>query len=118
MSPRYTVTVHCRALPNSKERLLLRERDGIYVKTIVTKTAGRTVLAMALILMAKSLSAQEARRTISSPVPVYPDVAKRIHLVGVVKMTVVVAPDGHIKETRVIGGHSVPVKSRRGKLTD
>jgi len=66
---------------------------------------------MALILMAKSLSAQEARKTISSPVPVYPDVAKRIHLVGVVKMTVVVAPDGHIKETRVIGGHPLLVNS-------
>ncbi len=81
------------------------------MKTIVTKTAGRTVLAMALILMATSLSAQEARKTISNPVPVYPDVAKRIHLVGVVKMTVVVAPDGHIKETRVIGGHPLLVSS-------
>jgi TonB family protein len=44
-------------------------------------------------------------------VPVYPEVAKRLRLVGVVKVQVVVAPDGRIKETRVIGGHPVLVSS-------
>src|SRR6266436_6978092 len=82
----------------------------IYVKTIVT-TAARTVLAMTLILPALSLPAQETRKAISNPVPVYPEVAKRLHLVGVVKMIVVVAPDGRIKETRVIGGHPLLVSS-------
>ncbi len=83
----------------------------IYVKTIVTTTATRTVLAMALILTAVNLTAQETRKAISNPVPVYPEVAKRLHLVGVVKMIVVVAPDGRIKETRVIGGHPLLVSS-------
>jgi len=82
----------------------------IYVKMIVT-TAARTVLAMTLILPALSLPAQEARKAISNPVPVYPEVAKRLHLVGVVKVQVVVAPDGRIKETRVIGGHPLLVSS-------
>jgi TonB family protein len=81
------------------------------VKTILTTTAARTVLAMALILTALTLPAQDARRPISSPVPVYPEVAKRLRLVGVVKVQVVVAPDGRIKETRVIGGHPVLVSS-------
>jgi TonB family protein len=81
------------------------------VKTILTTTAARTVLAMALILTALTLPAQDARRAISSPVPVYPEVAKRLRLVGVVKVQVVVAPDGRIKETRVIGGHPVLVSS-------
>jgi TonB family protein len=81
-----------------------------HVKTIVT-TAARTVLAMALTLTAVSLPAQETRRAISNPVPVYPEVAKRLRLVGVVKMIVVVAPDGRIKETRVIGGHPLLVSS-------
>ncbi len=83
----------------------------IYVKTIVTTTATRTVLAMAFILTAVNLTAQETRKAISNPVPVYPEVAKRLHLVGVVKVQVVVAPDGRIKETRVIGGHPLLVSS-------
>ncbi len=81
------------------------------VKTILTTTAARTVLAMALILTAVKLPAQETRRAISNPVPVYPEVAKRLRLVGIVKLQVVIAPDGHIKETRVIGGHPLLVSS-------
>ena len=81
------------------------------MKTILTATAARTVLAMALILTPLTLPAQDARRAISSPVPVYPEVAKRLRLVGVVKVQVVVAPDGRIKETRVIGGHPVLMSS-------
>jgi TonB family protein len=80
------------------------------VKTILTKAA-RTVLVMAVILTAMSLPAQETRRVISNPVPVYPEVAKRLRLVGVVKIIVVVAPDGRIRETRVIGGHPLLVSS-------
>jgi TonB family protein len=77
----------------------------------VTKIAARTLLAMALILAAVNLPAQETRKAISNPVPVYPEVAKRIHLSGVVKVQVVIGPDGKIKETRVIGGHPVLVSA-------
>jgi len=82
------------------------------VKAItIVKIAARTVLATALILIAANLPAQEPRRAVSNPVPVYPEVAKRLRLVGVVKVQVVVAPDGRIKETRVIGGHPLLVSS-------
>ncbi len=68
-----------------------------------------TFLAMLLFLAAVSLPAQEGRKLISNPTPPYPDIAKKMHLSGVVKVQVVIAPDGQIKSTKVIGGHPLLV---------
>jgi TonB family protein len=38
---------------------------------------------------------------------VYPQLAHRSNIVGTVRLHVVVAPDGHVKESRVIGGNPV-----------
>ena len=75
----------------------------------LTKTGARTLLAMALTLSAMNLPAQEGRKLISNPVPPYPEMAKTLHLAGVVKVRVVIAPDGHIKGTQVLGGHPLLV---------
>jgi len=53
--------------------------------------------------------AQDARQVISHPAPVYSDFARKFGVTGVVKVQVVIAPDGKIKETKVIGGHPVLV---------
>jgi len=70
-----------------------------------------TVLATALWLSAASLEAQEGRKVISNPAPVYPETAKRLRLMGVVKVQIVIAPDGHVKETNIIGGHPLLVNA-------
>ena len=54
---------------------------------------------------------QEARKVIAQPTPVYPQLLKPIRLTGTVKVQVVIAPDGRIKETRVIGGHPAFVQA-------
>ena len=66
---------------------------------------------MALLLAAVNLPAQETRKVLSNPVPVYPEMAKRLRLTGVVKVQVVIAPNGLIKETKVLGGHPVLVNA-------
>ena len=73
------------------------------------KTAACAFVAMSLTLSAVSLPAQESRKVLSHPTPIYPDTARRFSLTGVVKVQIVIAPDGHIKETKVIGGHPVLV---------
>jgi periplasmic protein TonB len=60
---------------------------------------------------AVSASAQENRRAISKPQPRYPDIAKRMNLVGTVKVEIVISPDGKVKETNVVGGHPILVDS-------
>jgi len=39
--------------------------------------------------------------------PAMPELAKRLNLSGTVRIEVVIAPDGTVKRTRVVGGHPV-----------
>jgi TonB family protein len=41
--------------------------------------------------------------------PAYPDIARKMKLNGVVRVQVVVSPNGNVKETKVIGGHPILV---------
>jgi TonB family protein len=52
-----------------------------------------------------------ARAVTTRIVPVYPELAGRMHLAGVVKMRVTVAPDGAAKTVEVLGGNPVLVKA-------
>jgi TonB family protein len=72
---------------------------------------GGTLLALALSLGGANLQAQDGRKVLSNPVPAYPEIAKRMHLVGVVKVQVVIGADGRIKEKNFIGGHPVLVNA-------
>ena len=47
------------------------------------------------------------RRAKSKVQPVYPELARRMNITGTVKVEVVVAPNGTVKEARVVGGHPV-----------
>ena len=47
----------------------------------------------------------------SKVAPVYPELARRLSLGGKVKVEAVVAPDGHVKSARAVGGHPVLVQS-------
>ena len=73
--------------------------------------APRAFLAMLLLLTAVNLPAQEGRKPISNPTPAYPEIARKLHLAGVVKVQVVIATDGQIKSTKVIGGHPLLVNA-------
>jgi TonB family protein len=80
-------------------------------RTILTKLAARTILAMALTLPAVNMPAQEGRKAISNPAPAYPETARSLHIRGAVKVQILIAPDGHIKDIKVIGGHPLFVDS-------
>ena len=41
--------------------------------------------------------------------PVYPAIARKMGLSGVVRVQVVISPNGNVKETKVIGGHPILV---------
>jgi len=72
---------------------------------------GSALLAMALCLGVGNLQAQDGRKVLSNPAPTYPEVAKKLHLVGTVKVQVVIGADGKIKETSFVGGHPVLVNA-------
>jgi len=51
------------------------------------------------------------RRVITKVAPDYPELAKRMHLQGSVKLAVGVKADGVVKSTRVMGGNPVLVQA-------
>ena len=51
------------------------------------------------------------RRAKSKVQPAYPELARKMNISGTVKIEVVVAPNGTVKDARVIGGHPVLANS-------
>ena len=63
-------------------------------------------------VLAQSSSAEENKRKVKTKVaPAYPELAKRMNVVGKVKIEVIITPDGHVKSTRAMGGHPLLVQS-------
>jgi TonB family protein len=44
------------------------------------------------------------RKVKTSVKPDYPDVARKLHITGTVRLEATVAPDGKVRDTRVVGG--------------
>ena len=67
-------------------------------------------LASALPIAARGQQTQNeelVRRAKTKVQPSYPELARKMNITGVVKVEVVVAPNGSVKEARVVGGHPV-----------
>jgi len=61
---------------------------------------------------AQSASTDEGKRKVKTKVaPSYPELAKRMSVTGKVKIEVIIAPDGHVKSTKAIGGHPLLVQA-------
>jgi len=57
-------------------------------------------------------SIEEGKRKVKIRVaPQIPELARRMNITGKVKIEVVIAPDGHVKTSRAVGGHPVLVQS-------
>jgi TonB family protein len=82
---------------------LRRERCWLLVCLIALARASL------LILPAPAEAEQDeiARKVKTSVQPAYPELARRMNIVGVVRVQVVVAPNGSVKSVKVIGGHPV-----------
>lgn len=83
------------------------------------------VLAVATMLAATALISTPARaqqqdeltrKVKFKATPAYPDVARRLNIAGVVKIAVVVAPNGTLKTTKVVGGHPLLVNAAMDAL--
>ncbi len=51
------------------------------------------------------------RKVISRTAPIYPELAKRMRVSGVVKLEVVIRANGSVRATSVVGGHPVLIQS-------
>lgn len=86
------------------------------METNTKRRVARILLALGLSFAGATLQAQESRKALNSPTPVYPETARQFRLSGVVKVQVVIAPDGQIKDVKVLGGHPVLVNAVQDTL--
>jgi TonB family protein len=52
-----------------------------------------------------------SRKAKNRVAPIYPDVARRMNIVGTVRLAVVVAANGTVKSSKAIGGHPLLVNA-------
>ena len=68
----------------------------------------RAMLVLALVLCSNNALTQDSHRKIKNKVvPSYPELAKKLGIVGIVRLELTVAADGKIKAVTVKGGHPV-----------
>jgi|SRR6476646_1199849 TonB family protein len=78
---------------------------------IVLASAGAMMLLGASGLAQTGGTDENKRKVKTRVAPAYPELAKRMNVSGKVKIEVIIAPDGHVKSTRAIGGHPLLVQA-------
>jgi TonB family protein len=83
-----------------------------------------TILLALLTVAAGAAPAQDsdtsshARKVAHLVTPVYPDLARRLQMSGVVKLTATVARDGSVTSTKPLGGHPLFIKAAQDAVTN
>jgi TonB family protein len=92
---------------------------AVSLQTIFRNVSKVLVYSVALTLLfatvgTQTTSAQQDlldRKIKSKVTPNYPEIARKMNLAGVVKLEVTVAPNGAVKDTKVIGGNPILVNA-------
>jgi TonB family protein len=82
--------------------------------TVSLRRTGALVAVVAVVLgsSVSEVRAQDSdneivRRAKTKVQPAYPELARKMNITGTVKVQVVVAPNGTVKDAKVVGGHPV-----------
>jgi TonB family protein len=63
-------------------------------------------------------TAQHARKVARMVNPVYPELARRLQMSGVVKLRATVAPNGSVKSIEPVGGHPILIRAAQDAVTN
>jgi TonB family protein len=80
-------------------------RQWLLLSLLVCATAA--VVPSAPFSWAQQAEPEVVRKVVSKVAPIYRELARKLNLHGVVKLVVIIAPDGSIKSTEVMGGNPV-----------
>ncbi|HXM96233.1 MAG TPA: energy transducer TonB [Candidatus Dormibacteraeota bacterium] len=85
-------------------------KSACWTRIMLTATA--VALVVGNPVFAQTGTPSDGKRKVKSKTaPSYPEMARKINVSGKVKIEVVISPDGHVKSTRVIGGHPLLVQN-------
>lgn len=82
-------------------------RRGVLILACIVALASNLVSAQS----SATVSSGSERKVASRVAPVYPELARRMHIHGTVKVEAVVRPNGTVKSTRILGGSPVLVEA-------
>jgi len=101
------------ALPTAATPDTLKLVRGLYVmRKCFTLIAVAIVSSASLVTMQGASAQTNPERKVASRVaPVYPELAKKMHIRGVVKLEAIVRPNGTVRSTRALGGNPVLVQA-------
>jgi TonB family protein len=81
-----------------------------------------SVITLAMVssaALAQTAATDEAKRKVKSKTsPLYPELARRMNVSGKVKIEVIITPDGHVRSSRIIGGHPLLVQACQDSVKD
>src|SRR5579863_1198204 len=81
-------------------------------RRVISFLAVVTLVGVAILpALVASAQAHIDRKAVTKVAPVYPELARRMHVQGSVKLEIVVRPDGNVRSTRVIGGNPVLIQA-------
>jgi TonB family protein len=81
-----------------------------WTRLVLAAAAASIVLGTAG--FAQTSTTDEGKRKVKTRIsPIYPELAKRMNVIGKVKIEIVISADGHVKSTRVVGGHPLLVQA-------
>jgi TonB family protein len=66
-------------------------------------------LSLGLLIRTSTAQTQEhaGRKVLSKIAPIYPELARRMHVSGTVKLEIAIRADGNVKSTKALGGNPV-----------
>jgi TonB family protein len=70
-----------------------------------------TIVTALLLVTSPAVGAEENARKVRTRItPTYPELARRMNVSGIVKVQVVIAANGTVKSTKLVGGHPLLVE--------
>src|SRR5277367_7175712 len=97
---------------------VLTMRIGRATQLALVVITAANLLAGTAVLAQTATTSDTGRKIKTKVAPVYPELARRMSVVGKVKLEVVITPDGRVKSTRVIGGHPILVQACQDAVKD
>jgi periplasmic protein TonB len=69
------------------------------------------VLVLILLVGLSAFAFSQDRKVKSRVTPEYPELMRKMHMGGTVKVRVVITPDGRVKEAQPLGGHPMLISA-------
>ena len=85
-------------------------------RTLISTAVLVAVLTGFVFAQSATPSSGSERKIAARVNPAYPDLARRMHIHGTVRVEAVVRPNGSVKSTRVLGGNPVLVDAAKDAI--